>query len=611
MRNYWRYLAYVWRYKVKVIFAFVSGFLAEALNFASFSLLVACLEILLSQYLQGNPGMMSASKLFDNSAGRWLIEYLTQRATRELLIPTLLILSLGFLVIVLVRGILDFCRNYLLQGANLQGWTDMFNDLFARIVRLPMRFFNSKSHGMTMSTFGADVNELLKGGRLIFSRVVRDPFLFLGGIGLTFAIDLRLALVTYVALPFALWVIRWVGRHTKRYTKKSLKERADTMRVLGETMQGAAVIKAYRAENYQAERFRESSENMRHYLLRRTLVRAAADPVSEILYRLALVAVVLYGVHLVTVGRLTPSLLLMFLYSVKQVYDPLSRIRKTYANIQQCVAAADRVFELLDMPSEVREAPDAVDLRPLQSEIAFDHVSFAYDPPRTVVTDFDLSISAGERIAIVGENGSGKTTVMNLLMRFYDPTEGAVRIDGADLRGATLASLRRQIGYVSQSIVLFNDTVRNNIAFGDGQYSDEQIERAARAALAHGFITSELPDGYDTMVGEGGAKLSGGQRQRIALARALLREAPILIMDEATAALDVEAEDQLQREFLKFAEGHTVLLIAHRFSALRYVDRIVVMRDGRIERVGTHAELIAASPTYANLFAKQGTNMEL
>ncbi|NQT85166.1 ABC transporter ATP-binding protein [bacterium] len=611
MRNYWRYLAYVWKYKVKVIFAFVAGFFAEALNFASFSAMVATTQIFLSLRYGDGPGAVAEHSFFDNDTGRWIIQFLTERATPELFLRTLLLMSLAFLVVVVIRGVLDYLRNYLLQGANLQGWTDIFNDLFARISTLSMRFFTSKSHGETMSTFGADVNELLKGGRLVFSRLVRDPFLFVGGLIYTFAIDVRLSLVTYIVLPASFWVIRWVGRHTKRYTKKSLKERADTMRVLGETLQGAAVIKAYGAEDYQVERFRDSAEKMRHFLLRRIMVRALADPLSRFLYRVAFVGVILYGAHLVDIGRLTITDLVVFLYCVKQVYDPLSRLRKTYASIQQCTAAADRVFLMLDLESEIQEKADAADLAPFHSEIAFDGVSFGYEPPHNVVSDFDLRIRAGEKLAIVGENGSGKSTVMNLLLRFYDPTEGAVRMDGMDLRDATLRSLREQMGLVSQSIVLFNDTVRNNIAFGNAQYSDAEIEEAARAGLAHDFIVDELSDGYDTMVGEGGAKLSGGQRQRVALARALLRKSPILVMDEATSALDVEAEDQLQQVLMDYAEGHTVLLVSHRFSALRYVDRIVVMRDGRIEQIGTHAELVQSSPTYANLFHKQGTNLEL
>jgi subfamily B ATP-binding cassette protein MsbA len=607
MRNYWRFVAYVWRYKVRVICSVLASFLAEALNFASVGLLCAVLQILLNLRVSGEPGELASKGFFKNRYGRGLVDFLRDRASPDsVFLRTIVLLGAGFLLIVCVRGVLDFLRKYLLQSANLRGWTDLFTRLFERMTRLSMRFYTGRSLGKTMSTFGADIGELRRGGKTIFEHAIRDPFLLVGGLVCTFLINVRLALVTFVALPLVIYIIKEVGDRTRRYTKKTLKRRADAMKILGETLQGAAVIKAYNAEDYQIGRFRERANRMLRYGLRRTLVKAIADPVSELLYWACRIAVIIYGVHLILDGSLEPGMLLMFVYCVKQVYQPLSKLRDVNVEIQQCAAAADRIFALLDLEPEVAEKPDALPLPLHEADIEFDRVSFAYDPPNEVVRDFDLRIRAGEVVALVGENGSGKTTVASLLLRFYDPTRGAVRIDGTDLRNVTLASLRRQIAYVSQNVVLFNDTIRRNIAFGDTAYSEAEIEAAARAALAHDFIVNELPDGYDAVVGEGGAKLSGGQRQRISLARALLRDPRIFVMDEATSALDVEAEDRLQQQLAAFAAGRTVILIAHRFSALRYADRIVVLDRGRIECLGTHDELIEASPTYRNLHQKQG-----
>ncbi|MBL7224184.1 MAG: ABC transporter ATP-binding protein [Candidatus Brocadiae bacterium] len=606
MRDYWRYIGYVWRYKVRVIISTASSFLAEGMNFASVGVFVVCLEVLLSQRVSGQPSQLVTKKIFQNPIGRPLLDYLnTHNSPDRVLMGTIVILGLAFLAMVVIRGILDFLREYLLQAASLNGWTDMTNDLFRRVTGLSMRFFTRQQLGGTMSTFGPDLSELRNGGRSVFRDLVRAPFQMMGGLVITLFLSWRLWLITFIALPVAGYLMKIAGKYTRRYTKKSLQRRADVMRILGESIQGASVIKAYSAEDYQRGRFAESAEQMRHYTCRRALVRAIARPVSEALYWLCRIAVAVYGAHLVLAGQMMLSELMYFAFCVKQVYTPLSKLRDVYTDTQRCSAAAKRVFAVMDTPREIAERPNAQPLPPLTSDIHFDHVSFAYDPPHTVLHDFDLRIRAGEVIAIVGENGSGKSTVINLLMRFYDPTEGAVRIDGTDIRTVTHASLRQQIGYVSQSIMLFNDTVRRNIAFGSHEYTAEQIEAAARAALAHDFVVGELSDGYDTVVGEGGAKLSGGQRQRIALARALLRNPRILILDEATSALDVDAEDRLQQELETFAAGRTVLMVSHRFSALRTADRVVVLAKGRIEHVGTHAELATASQTYQKLHSKQ------
>ncbi len=608
MRNYFRFLAYVWHYKARVITSIVSSLLAETLSLVSMAAYLAAHEVLLSLWLSGgrDAGSMAA-QILKLPGGRQAIDFLRTRVgDKTTLMWTVIALGLAFFLTGLLRGLFVFMRRYLLESAAMRGWMDLLNDLFLRVSGLSMRFFSGRSLGHTMSTFGPDLGELAAGGRTIFSHAVRDTFSLLLGVAAMFLISARLALMVFLGIPVALLLFKIVGTRIRRYTAKGLEKRADAMKILAETVQGMSVIKAYDAEEYQRARFRETSQKMLRYDLRRAFVKAVSDPATEILLRACLWAVGAYGFYLFVQHNFSWSLLVTFSYAVKKVYDPLDKLRDLNNEVQSSRAAADRVFAVMDLRSEVVEKPDAQPLPPHGQDICFDHVSFAYEPPEEVVRDFHLTVRAGEVLAIVGENGSGKSTLASLLLRFYDPTSGAVRIDGHDLRDVTQASLRRQIGYVSQNVVLFNDTVRQNIAFGDTHYTDAEIEAAARLALAHEFIVRDLPDGYNTAVGEGGAKLSGGQRQRLSMARALLRNPRILILDEATSAMDADAEHRLEAQLAGFAKGRTVILIAHRFSALRAADRIVVLDRGRIESVGAHEQVLASSPTYRNLYQKQG-----
>jgi len=607
MGNYWRFIRYSWRYKARLIGSIVASFLAETVNLASFFAYVASLDILLHLYVTKgeSAGSLAQQGIFKNRMGREVIAFFRTRVTsQEALLWTVVGLGVAFFGVAALRAVLIFLRRYLLESAAAKGWTDLLNALFARVCRLSMRFFSERSLGHTMSAFGPDISELSRGAQVVFSSAIRDPFRLLLAVPMCFWISWKLSLVVFFGVPVALYVFKVMGDRIRRYTTKGLARRADAMKIVAETLQAADVVKAYDAEDYQIARFRERSERMLRYGLRRAMTKALGSPLTQLLYRFCLLGVGVYGVYLVLNESLPMSMLASFFYAVRQTYTALEKLREINNEVQRSRAAADRVFALMDTPSDVEEKPGARPLPPMSREVRFDHVSFAYEPPQLVLEDFDLAIRAGEIIAIVGENGSGKSTVAKLLLRFYDPTSGAILIDGTDIRDVTLSSLRRQIAYVPQRVALFNDTVRHNIAFGDTHYSDAEIEAAARAALAHDLIMS-LPEGYETVIGEGGAKLSGGERQRIALARALLRDPRILILDEATSAMDAEAEDRIQRQLASFAKGRTVVLIAHRFTSLAFADRIVALANGRIERVGTHEELLATSPTYRNLYEKQ------
>jgi len=607
MRNYWRFIGYAWRYKARLLGSVAASFLAESVNLASFFAYVASLDILLHLYVTNgrSAGSLAAQGFFKHRWGQELVAFFRTRVeSAETLLWTVLWLGLGFFGVAALRALLVFLRRYLLESAAAKGWTDLLNALFARVCRLSMRFFSERSLGQTMSAFGPDISELSRGAQVVFSSAVRDPFRLLLALPMSFWISWKLSLVVFVGVPVALYAFKVMGDRIRRYTTKGLARRADAMRIVGETVQAADVVKAYDAEDYQIARFRERSQRMLRYSLRRAMTKALGSPLTQLLYRFCLLWVGIYGVYLVLYEALPMSMLASFFYAVRQTYQALGKLREINNEVQRSRAAADRVFALMDTPSEVEEKPNARALPPMSRDIRFERVSFGYEPPRLALEDFDLTIRAGEIVAIVGENGSGKSTVAKLLLRFYDPASGSIRIDGTDIRDVTLSSLRRQIAYVPQKVVLFNDTVRHNIAFGDTRYSDEEVEAAARAALAHEMIMA-LPEGYETVVGEGGSKLSGGERQRIALARALVRNPRVLVLDEATSAMDAEAEHRIVRQLASYAEGRTVILIAHRFTSLAFADRIVAMANGRIEHVGTHEELLAASPTYRNLFEKQ------
>lgn len=607
MRNYWRFIGYTWRYKARLLCSIVTSFVAEGVNLASFLAYVAAHDILLHLYITKgqSAGALAEQGFFKNRFGQQLIAFFRTRATSQnMLLWTVVWLGVGFFGVAAFRALLIFLRRYLLESATAKGWTDLLNALFARVCRLSMRFFSERSLGHTMSAFGPDVSELSRGAQVVFSSAVRDPFRLLMALPMCFWISWKLSLVVFVGVPVALYAFKVMGDRIRRYTTKGLARRADAMKIVAETVQAADIVKAYDAEDYQIGRFRERSQRMLRYSLRRAMTKALGSPLTQLLYRFCLLGVGVYGVYLVLNESLPISMLASFFYAVRQTYTALEKLREINNEVQRSRAAADRVFALMDTVSEVRERPAATPLPTMTRELRFDRVSFAYEPPTMVLEDFDLTVRAGEVLAIVGENGSGKTTVVKLLLRFYEPTSGAIRIDETDIRDVTLSSLRRQIAYVPQNVALFNDTVRHNIAFGDPSYTDAEVEAAARAALAHEVIVA-LPQGYETVIGEGGAKLSGGERQRIALARALLRHPRILVLDEATSGMDAEAEDRIQRRLASFARGRTVIVIAHRFTTLAFADRIVALANGRIERVGTHEELLAASPTYRNLFEKQ------
>ncbi len=410
--------------------------------------------------------------------------------------------------------------------------------------------------------------------------------------------------MSLIFLPMASVPIVVFGKKFRRISTRYQRNVGEATNILHETIGGARIVKAFCMEEFEKKRFAAKMQDLFDILMRDTRYRCLSHPLIEFMGGVGMAMIIWFGGVQVLKGHSTPGTFMSFLTALVMLYEPIKGVSKINSTIQQGMASASRIFSLLDVRPRVEEREGAVELPPFSREITFDHVSFAYDRNEPVLHDIDLRIRCGEVLAIVGPSGGGKSTLANLIPRFYDVTGGALLIDGHDIRDVTLRSLRGQIALVTQQTILFNDTVRNNIAYGRLDCPMEEIIEAARAAHALDFI-NELPDGFETMVGESGTRLSGGQQQRISIARALLKDAPILVLDEATSSLDTESERKVQQALENLMQNRTTIVIAHRLSTIRKADRIVVMKDGRLVEEGSHEELLARGGEYETLHRMQ------
>jgi ATP-binding cassette, subfamily B, bacterial MsbA len=511
------------------------------------------------------------------------------------------VLALEILVVFVVRAGTDFLSDYLTTYIGLEIAMDMRGEFNDRLQRLPLSFFN-------WSTTGGLISRAITDVQLASSIVTNTLFSLIGDsvtlvalvVGL-FWMDWQFALLAFVVFPVAVLPVIGVAKRVRRMFKDVQKKLADISVLMQEAAQGCRVVKAFGMEEYESARFRLQLARQLRLLRRALRVGSFTNPLIEVLGAFAVVGILWYGADLVLAGARSPGTFAGFISAMLIVYKPFKRIAGTNNSIQQGLVSAERIFNVIDHPPEAYEAPGAVELKPGPHGLEFRNVSFRYAPEsEPVLRNIKLRIGTGEAVALVGMSGGGKSTLADLIPRFYDPQEGAVLIDGLDIRRFSLRSLRSQVAVVSQSTFLFNDTIRANIAYGGAGKSLEEIVAAARLANAHDFIT-RLPGGYDTVVGELGVRLSGGERQRIAIARALLKNAPILILDEPTSNLDSEAERIVQDAIERLMQNRTTLLIAHRLSTVRRSDRIYVIVDGEIVEEGTHDELIALDRAYRRL----------
>jgi len=542
------------------------------------------------------------------AASAYLIKPVLDEIFIDKNVAMLKILPLVVLAIFLVKSLCAWGQGYLMSYVGNKIVVDLRQQLYDHLQRLSLSFFDRTPTGILMSRITNDVSSIQAAVKECITGMIRDAISVVGLVGVVFYRDWQLAIIAVLILPFAFFPIVKFGQKLRAISTKSLEAMGDISVILHETIGGNRIVKAFGMEDYEKRRF--AKENMRSfdYAMKAASVNSLSPPLMEFFGGIGIVAIIWYGGYSVIEGISTPGNFFSFLAALILLYEPVKRLSGMNMTLQQGIAAAYRVYEILDTPSEVVDKPEALELSPISRDIEFRHVDFHYgDEP--VLKDIHLRVGAGEVIAIVGVSGAGKTTLVNLIPRFYEVSGGAILIDGVDIRDATIASLRAQIGIVTQQTILFNDTVRNNIAYGDIRKSEQDIIDAAGAANALDFI-AKLPQGLDTMIGEQGVLLSGGERQRLCIARALLKNAPILILDEATSSLDSESELEVQKALENLMTGRTTLVIAHRLSTIKNADRIVALADGQIVEVGRHEELVKRESEYRRLYELQFSQFE-
>ncbi len=522
------------------------------------------------------------------------------------------IVAFAFVGSTVLKGIFDYAGTYLVNYAGYGLITDLRNSLYDSILRRSAAFFQRHTTGTLISTIVTDIERVQSAMSSVMAEFLQQFFTFVFTAGVVIVLGRRLAWLLLLFVPFIIFSATKIGMRVRRTTRRGQDKLADIQNILHETITGNRIVKAFSMEAWEFARFRKAAQRLFRANLRSVAASAISSPLMDIFGAIAIALLLLLGREQIVHGWMTPGIFVAFIIAVFKLYDPVRKFAMFHNNFQQAIGASSEIFKFMDTRDEVQEKPGAPALPPFSKAIGFENVCFFYESSegqREVLRNINLEVKAGEVLALVGSSGAGKSTLVSLVPRFFDVTSGRISIDGHDLRDVSVASIRSQIGVVTQETVLFNDTLRNNIAYGQPGISQKEVEAAARAALAHDFIM-ELPAGYDALIGEKGVRISGGERQRIAIARALLKNAPILILDEATSALDSESEALVQSALQNLMTGRTVIVIAHRLSTVRRADRIVVLENGAIADVGSHEELMQKLGTYRRLYDLQLIDLE-
>jgi subfamily B ATP-binding cassette protein MsbA len=512
--------------------------------------------------------------------------------------------AVAILVVFLGKGLAEFFGNMEVQYAGIAGVTDFRNQLYAKVIRQPIGFFQTHPTGRLMSTVINDVERVRNTFSEYLALGFRHVFTLFFLLVVLFDTSWKMTLSSVVLLPLVVWPVRTLGKRIRGSVEKIQSGIGELNEILQETVSGNRVVKAFGMEGFEIDKFRASARRLLKENMRWVRALVVTSPLMDLLGAVVIVLVLLYARGQIKQGAMTAGIFITFVYALFKSYEPVKGLGTVYQQFEQAFGATTLAFEYLALEEEPAEETGKSVLPTFTSHVEFDHVSFGYDPERPILRDVTLAARAGEVVAIVGSSGAGKTTLVNLLPRFYKANSGAVRLDGVDVCDVILNSLREQMAIVTQETILFNDTVWNNICYGRPGLPRERVEAAAKAALAHDFIL-ELPKGYQTMLGDRGQRLSGGQRQRIAIARAILKNSPILILDEATSELDSESEMLVQRALSNLMVGRTSFVVAHRLSTIRRADKIIVLEDGLIRETGTHQELLVHGGTYARLYEMQ------
>ena len=614
MATYLRLLKYVLPYWRKVILLFVTVTIFAALSGISLTLIQPFLKIVLYENVettdtasstidapgrQGIPLPAVAEEALA-TAQTWFSEHMYAGDAQSRLSRFCLILILLFVV----KNLFGYLQTYLTEYLEQKALLAVRNDVYGNLQNLPISYFEREKTGHILSRLTNDVSRMHSAIVGVAASIIRNGLMTLIALGIVLMISWKLSLLTFVIVPLNAILVGIVGQRLKKRSSRTQEGMAEVTALIEENVSGMRVVKAFNMGEYEQRRFENFNLGYMRQYLKMKLWGAVASPTSELIGAMSIVAILWYGGNQVLSGAITAENLILFVGAIAFVVTPVKAISRLNNVVQECIAASDRVFELMDTEAEpIRETANSPRAT-FDDAIRFENVSFEYVSGKPVLKDINLDVNPGEVVALVGPSGAGKSTLVDLIPRFYDTSLGRITFDGSDIRDINLRSLRDMMGIVTQEIILFNDTVRNNISYGVEECSDEDVAAAARAANADEFIR-ELPNGYDTVIGERGTQLSGGQRQRISIARAILKDPQVLIFDEATSALDTQSEILVQEAIDHLLEGRTTFVIAHRLSTIQHADKILVLDEGVVREFGTHDELIQANGMYKKLYSLQ------